>query len=98
MTQAALAERAEVAVSSLRNWEIDYREPGFRAVCQLAKALGVAVEVLGDTLPVGEAGRTARPAGPTKLAEVPPPAKAVKGGKAAAKGKAPRAKRKKGEA
>lgn len=71
MTQAALAEQAGVPASSLRNWEVDHREPGFRAVCQLAKALGVTVEVLGDTVPVDEAGRTARAAGPTKRAEVP---------------------------
>lgn len=69
LTQSQLAERAEVAVSSLRNWEIDYREPGFRAVSRLAKALGVTAEVLADTVPVGESGRTARPAGPTKRAE-----------------------------
>ena len=96
LTQAAVAEQAGVPAASLRSWETDRREPGFRPLIRLAKVLGVTVEVLGDTLSVDEAGKTARPAGPTKLAEAPapPPAKSSKGGKAAVKGKAARAKRK----
>lgn len=69
LTQAALAERAEVPTSSLQNWEIDRREPGWRAVCRLAKVLGITAEDLADTVQVDETGKVARPAGPTKLAE-----------------------------
>jgi transcriptional regulator with XRE-family HTH domain len=64
------ADAAGVPLSSLQNWEIDRREPGFRAACKLAKALGTTAEYLAATVPVDEAGKTPRPAGPTK----PPPA------------------------
>ena len=53
-------------VGSLRNWEIDYREPGLRAAHSLAKALRVPVEVLAETTPKGEAEKSPRPAGPTR--------------------------------
>ena len=67
MTQAQLAEAAGVAVSSLRNWEIDRREPSLRAAVPLAKALGTTAEYLADTAPVEEVGgKAARPAGPTR--------------------------------
>jgi transcriptional regulator with XRE-family HTH domain len=67
MTQGQLAEAAGVAVSSLRNWEVDRREPSLRAAARLARALGTTAEHLADTAPVKEAGgKAARPAGPTK--------------------------------
>jgi transcriptional regulator with XRE-family HTH domain len=77
LTQAQLAEGAGVPLSSLQNWEIDRREPGFRAVVRLAKVLGVTAEELADTVPVNEVGKAPRPAGPTKRladAENMPPA------------------------
>jgi transcriptional regulator with XRE-family HTH domain len=67
LTQSQVAEVAGVPVSSLRNWEIDRREPGLRAACRLARALGVTAEHLAETVPVEEAGGKApRPAGPTR--------------------------------
>ncbi|MCI0460337.1 MAG: helix-turn-helix domain-containing protein [Gemmataceae bacterium] len=78
LTQAQAAAAAEVPLSSLQNWEIDRREPGLRAACRLARALGVSAEVLADTAPVAEVGRAPRPAGPTRRAE-PPPAVPKKG-------------------
>jgi transcriptional regulator with XRE-family HTH domain len=65
-TQSQVAAVAEVPLSSLQNWEIDRREPGFRAACRLAKALGVTVEMLAETTPVDQAGKAPRPAGPTR--------------------------------
>ena len=72
MTQAQLAAAAGVPLSSLQNWEIDRREPGFRAACSLAQALGVAAETLADTAPVEEAGKAPRPAGPTVRSQAKP--------------------------
>jgi DNA-binding XRE family transcriptional regulator len=65
ITQAQLAHAAGVPVSSLQNWEIDRREPSFRAACRLAKALGVTAEYLAETVPVERRERASRPAGPT---------------------------------
>jgi transcriptional regulator with XRE-family HTH domain len=71
LTQAQVATAAGVPLSSLQNWEIDRREPSFRAACRLAKALGVTAEHLADTASVEEAGKAARPAGPTKRPQTP---------------------------
>jgi DNA-binding XRE family transcriptional regulator len=77
MTQAQLAEAAGISVSSLRNWEVDRREPSLRAAVSLARALGTTAEYLADTAPVEEVGgKAARPAGPTKK---PPPGPAKRG-------------------
>ncbi|MBI1917348.1 MAG: helix-turn-helix transcriptional regulator [Planctomycetes bacterium] len=65
LTQAQLAAAAAVPLASLQNWEIDRREPSFRAACRLAQALGVAAEYLADTTPVERNARGIRPAGPT---------------------------------
>ncbi len=77
LTQSQVAQKADVPVSSLRNWEIDRREPGFRAVYRLAKTLGVTMEELANTIEVQQGERAARPAGPTKRPAVaePSPAK-----------------------
>jgi transcriptional regulator with XRE-family HTH domain len=74
LTQAQVAEAAGVPVSSLQNWEIDRREPGFRAAVRLAKGLGVTAEDLAETAPVEDAGKAPRPAGPTRRtpADLPP--------------------------
>jgi transcriptional regulator with XRE-family HTH domain len=66
LTQSQVAAAAGVALSSLQNWEIDRREPAFRAACRLARALGVTAEHLAETTPVDEVGKVNRPAGPTK--------------------------------
>jgi len=75
LTQTQVADMANVPISSLRNWETDHREPGFRAAVQLAKALGVAVEVLAETTPKDEADKVPRPAGPTRKPAVEEPKK-----------------------
>jgi transcriptional regulator with XRE-family HTH domain len=74
LTQAQVAAAAGVPLSSLQNWEIDRREPGFRAACRLAKALGVAVEELCATTPAEEGRRQPRLAGPTRKPGVAKPA------------------------
>ncbi len=66
LTQSQVAASAGVPLSSLQNWEIDRREPAFRAAVALARALGVSAETLADTLPAEQAGKVARAAGPTK--------------------------------
>ena len=48
LTQEQLAERAELPVWSLRNWEHDHRLPGLIAVYKLAKTLGVSMEELAE--------------------------------------------------
>ena len=47
-TQEQLAAAAGESVSSLRNWEGDHRTPGLWAASQLARVLGVALEVLAE--------------------------------------------------
>ena len=47
LTQEQLAAAGE-SVSSLRNWEGDHRTPGLWAALQLARVLGVALEVLAE--------------------------------------------------
>jgi transcriptional regulator with XRE-family HTH domain len=69
LTQSQVATSAGVPLSSLQNWEIDRREPAFRAAVALARALGVSAETLADTLPAEQVGRVARAAGPTKRPE-----------------------------
>ena len=71
LTQAQVAAAAQVPLPSLRNWETDRREPGFRAACRLAKALRVPVEVLAETTPIYQTGKIPRPAGPTKSITLP---------------------------
>lgn len=46
LTQEELAQKAEVPVWSLRNWEHDHRLPGLVPVYKLARALGVRMEEL----------------------------------------------------
>jgi transcriptional regulator with XRE-family HTH domain len=65
LTQAQLAIAAGVPLSSLQNWEIDRREPSFRAACRLAHALAVTAEYLAETAPIEKSTREIRPAGPT---------------------------------
>jgi transcriptional regulator with XRE-family HTH domain len=74
LTQQQVADAAGVPLTTLRGWEVDRREPGFRAACRLAGALGVTVETLADTATVEEVGKKPRPAGATK-----PPAAGAKG-------------------
>jgi len=69
LTQSQLAAVAGVPLKSLQNWEIDHREPGLRAACLLAKALGVTAEDLAATTSANGVRKTPRPAGPTKRAE-----------------------------
>jgi transcriptional regulator with XRE-family HTH domain len=66
-----------VPLKSLQNWEIDHREPGLRPAARLAKALGVPIEELADTIAKAEAEKVNRPAGPTRI-ERPKPAKSKK--------------------
>lgn len=46
MTQDELADKASVAVASMRNWEQDHRRPRADAALRLARALGVTMEEL----------------------------------------------------
>lgn len=46
LTQEKLAEKAELPVTSLRNYEHDHRRPRADAALRLARALGVTVEEL----------------------------------------------------
>jgi transcriptional regulator with XRE-family HTH domain len=66
LTQVQLATEANVTIHSLRNWEIDRREPSLRQGYRLAKVLGVTADHLAEAVPVEEVGKTPRPAGPTR--------------------------------
>jgi len=46
LTQEQLAEKAELPIGSLRNYEYDHRRPRADAALRLARALGVTVEEL----------------------------------------------------
>ena len=49
LTQEELAERADVSPSTVANIELDNREPHFRTIRKLAKALDVdPTELLGE--------------------------------------------------
>jgi transcriptional regulator with XRE-family HTH domain len=48
LSRAALARRAGVPASTLRNWEGDRGFPGLAACLRLAAALGVRVERLAE--------------------------------------------------
>jgi transcriptional regulator with XRE-family HTH domain len=49
LTQEELAEKAEVSPSTVANIETDNREPHFRTIRKLAKALNIdPTELLGD--------------------------------------------------
>lgn len=66
LTQRQLAEEAGVPLTSLRNWEVDHREPGLRAAVRLAAALGTTAEALAGTVEAPEGSRPRRAAGPTR--------------------------------
>lgn len=66
LTQKQLAKAADVNLGTLRNWEIDYREPGFRSLFRLAQELGVSTDIFADTDEVEKGIREPRAAGPTK--------------------------------
>jgi transcriptional regulator with XRE-family HTH domain len=55
LTQEALAQKANVPVTSLRNWELDRRRPRADAMLVLARSLGLTVEALLDGVQVGPA-------------------------------------------
>jgi transcriptional regulator with XRE-family HTH domain len=63
LTQDQLAQKSQVPVWSLRNWEHDHRLPGLIPVYKLAKALGIAMEELAvcaveqESQPKARAGR-----------------------------------------
>ena len=46
LTQEQLAAKAGLPLPSLRNWEVDYRQPRVEALLKVAKALGVRLEEL----------------------------------------------------
>lgn len=47
-TQEELARRSGLSVGAVRNYEQGIREPYWRVVVQMAKALGVSCEVFAD--------------------------------------------------
>ena len=55
-TQAAVAARAGVSVTTVRKWEVGAARPRQRAEKRLAKALGVSVEELGFPPPNSQGG------------------------------------------
>lgn len=76
MSESALATAAGLPYPSVHSYCLGRRMPTFEAVVKLARALNVSVEAFaecvgGEEPAVGDAGRTARPAGPAKRAEVP---------------------------
>jgi transcriptional regulator with XRE-family HTH domain len=54
ISQSVLAQRANVKIDSLRNWEQDRATPRIDAALRLAFVLGVTVEELAEEAPVGE--------------------------------------------
>jgi transcriptional regulator with XRE-family HTH domain len=56
LSQAALAEKAELSIRSIQNWEQGHRGPSAAAIFSLAKALGVSAEKL-----LGEVAKGGKP-------------------------------------
>lgn len=61
MTQEQLAERAGIAISSLRNHEQGHRAPSWPAVVKLARALGVKADVFSECDEVKEEQPASKP-------------------------------------
>jgi transcriptional regulator with XRE-family HTH domain len=74
LSRAALARRAGVPASTLRNWENDRGFPGLAACLRLAQALGVRVERLAEGVedPAGE-GPEPAPQKPRRARRGKPP-------------------------
>lgn len=72
LTQSQVATAAAVPLTSLQNWELDRREPGFRTAVALARVLGVTAEDLADSTPVAPVRKVRPPIGP------PPPVKPLR--------------------
>lgn len=81
MTQETLAESSGVPLWTVRNYEQGRREPNWKGIIQLARALNVSVESFADCV---ADDAPARPAGPTKRDE---PAAKGKGRGTGGKGK-----------
>lgn len=69
LTQAALAERSGVAVSTIRQFEYGLREPTLGTLLKLADGLGVSLDVFAGR---GEAPPAPPVAPSQKLGEKPP--------------------------
>jgi transcriptional regulator with XRE-family HTH domain len=55
LTQAQLAERAGIPLTTLRNWEHDRREPMASALFKLANALNVDCRAFQDSIVAAQA-------------------------------------------
>ncbi len=87
LSQPALADRAGVSVSAVRQFEYGLREPAFGTLVKLAEALGVSLDAFKD----GAAPPTKAAGGPPIAEASAPDAPAVKPkrgrGKPGAKGR-----------
>lgn len=66
MTQAQLAEAADLPIGSIRNYEQGHREPLWSAVFKLADAMGVSCEVFRECVPPPKGDPTPKRKGPKR--------------------------------
>lgn len=57
LTQAALAEKSGVPLSTIRDYEQSKRDPGLPTAKKLAVALGVSLDQLASVYPAGKKGK-----------------------------------------
>jgi len=61
LSQSALAERAGLSVSAVRQFEYGRREPAFGTLVKLAKGLGVSLAAFEDGPEVAKSGAPSEP-------------------------------------
>ena len=71
LSQPALAERAGLSVSAVRQFEYGRREPAFGTLVKLAKGLGVSLAAFEDGPEAAKSGAPAEPERPHHKAKRP---------------------------
>jgi transcriptional regulator with XRE-family HTH domain len=72
LTQEQLAERSGINLWTVRGYEQGRREPSWKGILSLARALGVAAEVFADCDESATEEGSARSRGRPKRADLPP--------------------------
>jgi transcriptional regulator with XRE-family HTH domain len=75
LTQAQLAEAADVGQSRIAEWETGKHEPGAKALGRLARALGISADSFFEPStfsPAAEVGKSGETAGKSGIPDLPP--------------------------
>jgi len=61
LSQAGLAEKANIPIKTIQNWEIDRNQPRLEALMKLAQALAAPLDELTASVKRAAKGRRSRP-------------------------------------